>query len=81
MKDYDIKVGRSYTDDLGTVRKVTAISDKPVEGVKVRRSEDPSGLTYVIVSGTRLKGSREGDVRSTTVHSFARWAKTEVVDS
>lgn len=81
MKDYEIKVDQSYTDGLGTVRKVIEISGKPVEGVKLRRCEDASGLTYKIVSGTRLRGSKEGDVRSTTVHSFARWAKEVVVNS
>lgn len=80
MKDHEILVGKIYSDGLGSTRKVLSIGS-PAAGVKVRQSEDSSSLLYRILSGNRLRGAQAGDERSTTVHSFARWAKDVVTGS
>jgi len=74
MQVHEIQQGKRYTDNRGNVRQVVAF-----EGDYPAKKESPSSrdkLRYKLLV-KRRSSHVVGSEHSTTVHSFADWARRE----
>jgi hypothetical protein len=74
MKKSDIKVGKKYTDNKGSVREV--IAEGP-EYVLYHHQAERDNLRYRLITkrrGPHMTGTEHNSTRA----SFAAWAKSEV---
>lgn len=75
MKMNEIKVGFSYSNGKGRIRRVIAMGPqyKLFDGQMCAEN-----LRYVVVSDGTKKSRTAGEESNMTVASFARWAKEQV---
>jgi hypothetical protein len=74
MKKKDIKVGKTYTDNKGSIRLV--VDEGPEFTLGSKWQTDKDCLRYRLLRKKRGPG-KVGEGYNTTRTSFARWAKRE----